>query len=145
MSGIIACAQFVCSVSQVPSKKEQIYKTQIEVRSVMIDAARHATIAKREISALIISLRRSLRSEIAPVNNENKSHGNLVVIVIPAISTGSRVSNAANNGNAVRNIPSPVHDDATDNHRDLKSRPSDLLFCRSLMVLRSTYELMVIA
>ena len=135
MSGIIACAQFVCKVSQVPSKKEQIYKTQIEVRSVIIVAAKHATITKRDISAPIISRRRSIRSEIAPVNSENNNHGNLVVIVIPAISTGSRVSNAANNGNAVRNIPSPVHDAATDNHRDLKSRPSDLLFFRSLMAL----------
>ena len=135
MSGIIACAQFVCKVSQVPSKKEQIYKTQIEVRSVIIVAAKHATITKREMSAPIINLRRSRRSEIAPVNSENNNHGNFVVIVIPAINTGSRVSSAANNGNAVRNIPSPVHDAATDNHRDLKSRPSDLLFFRSLMVL----------
>jgi hypothetical protein len=62
---------------------------------------------------------------MAPVKSENNNHGSFVAMVMPEIRTGSLVSRAASSGNAVRNIPSPVHDDVTERRSKRKSLPSD--------------------
>lgn len=79
---------------------------------------------QRVMSAPIMSFRRSIRSDIAPVKSEKRSQGSLVEMVMPEIKTGSRVRSAARRGNAVRNMPSPVHDEVTESHRRRKLRPS---------------------
>ena len=63
-------------------------------------------------------------ADIAPVKSEKRSQGSLVEIVIPEIKTGSLVRSAARRGKAVRNIPSPVHDEATESHKRRKLLPS---------------------
>jgi hypothetical protein len=78
----------------------------------------------RVASAPIMSFRLSIRSDIAPVKSEKRSQGSLVEIVIPEIKTGSLVSSAARRGKAVRNIPSPVQDEATESHKRRKLLPS---------------------
>ena len=95
--------------------------------SVRIAAPRSPTITNRMRSAPIMSLRRSIRSASAPVNNEKTSHGKREAMVTPAMSTGSRVRIAASNGNAVRNIPSPALDTITDSQTDRKLLPIERL------------------
>ena len=71
-----------------------------------------------------------MRSAIAPVKIENKSHGKRVEMVIPAISTGSRVRMAASSGNAVTNMPSPELETRMLSQTKRKSRPSCSLCAR---------------
>jgi hypothetical protein len=54
---------------------------------------------------------------MAPAGSENNSQGMRLATVTPAMVTGSRVNDAASNGKAVRNIPSPVDEMATCHHR----------------------------
>ena len=84
-----------------------------------------ATMTKRTKSAPTMSRRRSIRSAIAPVTIDNTSHGKRVAMVIPAMSTGSRVNVAARSGNAVTNMPSPLLEITTANQSCRNGRPSD--------------------
>src|SRR4051794_5306332 len=78
------------------------------------------------MSANIMRRRRSTRSATAPDTNENISHGSRVAMVTPAISTASRVSDAASSGKAVRNMPSPVPEMATASQTRRNGDPSEL-------------------
>ena len=95
--------------------------------SVRIAAPSSPTITNRMRSAPIMSLRRSMRSASAPVNNEKTSQGKRDAMVTPAMSTGSRVRIAASSGNAVRNMPSPALDTITDSQTDRKLLPIERL------------------
>ena len=105
----------------------------------MMVTASVETMMHRVMSAPIISRRRSMRSDIAPVKSENKSQGSLVAMVMPEMSTGSRVNSAASKGNAVRNMPTPVQDDVTENMSNRKSRPSERLLLNLATHFRRLY------
>src|SRR4051794_34263840 len=82
-----------------------------------------ATTMQRPTSAATISRRRSTRSAMAPVTSEKSSQGSRDATVTPAMAIASRVSDAARSGKAVRNIPSPVLEMATEVHRARKGAP----------------------
>ena len=122
-AGSIAWAALTCSVSRVPSRNAHANSIQMLMMSATMATPSAPTMTNRIMSAPIISRRRSVRSAIAPVTSENNSHGNRDAMVTPAISNGSVVRVAANKGNAVMNMPSPVLDTSTEVHTARKSVP----------------------
>jgi hypothetical protein len=100
-AGRIDCAPVSTSVCPAPRRNPTAASSGILASPSSTAAASPPTTANRAASTTHITRRRSHRSSSAPLSRPNSSHGSHSAKLTTDTSSGSRVSVAASNGNAV--------------------------------------------
>ena len=98
----------------------------MRTQSAQIDTTMNTVTTPRMTSIAAAIIRLLWRSTMAPACNENTSHGIDAAVARPPTSRGSRVSEAASNGNAVNEAPSPKAETVDAVHRRQYAAPSGL-------------------